>query len=307
MPSELKAHLEPIFITGTGTDIGKTYITALLCRALNDWLKHERALSTPETSQQAAVCYYKAAISGANSIAASDAGYVIKEAGLNQDLATATTYLYSEAVSPHLAYCNEVAAGKFPKLPTLDQVRADFEAVYSSCALTVLEGSGGIYCPLWSDPAALTKGVAANPWPSGAGALVRGVAADCYTICDLMREISASYGLKLVIVANAKLGCINDVLTTVQSLKHEGFDLSRAVIILNHYDGSSLMQRNNVGMIEALTRIPVVATVSADQAHLELTPALKQFIRAETLDDATRRSLFQSAQGLNWWPETVTR
>ena len=110
-----------------------------------------------------------------------------------------------------------------------------------------------------------------------------------------------------MIVANAKLGCINDVLTTVQSLKHEGFDLSRAVIILNHYDGSSLMQRNNVGMIEALTRIPVVATVSSDQAHLELTPALKQFIRGETLDDAARRSLFQSAQGLNWWPETVTR
>lgn len=306
MPSELKAHLEPIFVTGTGTDIGKTYITALLCRALNDWLKHERALSTPETSQQAAVRYYKAAISGAESIAASDAGYVITEAGLNQDLATATTYLYGEAVSPHLAYCNEVAAGKFPKLPTLDQVRADFEAVYSSCALTVLEGSGGIYCPLWSDPVTLSAALA-HPWPSGAGALVRGVAADCYTICDLMREISASYGLKLVIVANAKLGCINDVLTTVQSLKHEGFDLSRAVIILNHYDGSSLMQRNNVGMIEALTRIPVVATVSADQAHLELTPALKQFIRGETLDDATRRSLFQSAQGLNWWPETVTR
>ncbi|HIV55233.1 MAG TPA: dethiobiotin synthase [Candidatus Anaerobiospirillum stercoravium] len=306
MPSELKAHLEPIFITGTGTDIGKTYITALLCRALNDWLKYERALSTPETSQQAAVRYYKAAISGADSIAASDAGYVITEAGLNQDLATATTYLYREAVSPHLAYCNEVAAGKSPQIPALDQVRADFEAVYSSCALTVLEGSGGIYCPLWSDPVTLSAALA-HPWPSGAGALVRGVAADCYTICDLMREISASYGLKLVIVANSKLGCINDVLTTVQSLKHEGFDLSRAVIILNHYDGSSLMQRNNVGMIEALTRIPVVATVSADQAHLELTPALKQFIRGETLDDAARRSLFQSAQGLNWWPETVTR
>lgn len=306
MPSELKAHLEPIFVTGTGTDIGKTYITALLCRALNDWLKHERALSTPETSQQAAVRYYKAAISGADSIATSDAGYVITEAGLTQDLATATTYLYGEAVSPHLAYCNELAAGKAPQAPSLDQVRADFEAVYSSCALTVLEGSGGIYCPLWSDPVTLSAALA-HPWPSGAGALVRGVADDCYTICDLMREITASYGLKLVIVANAKLGCINDVLTTVQSLKHEGFDLSRVVIILNHYDGSSLMQRNNVGMIEALTRIPVVATVSADQAHLELSPAFKQFIRGETLDDATRRSLFQSAQGLNWWPETVTR
>ena len=306
MPSELKAHLEPIFVTGTGTDIGKTYITALLCRALNDWLTSERATTTLKTAQQAAVRYYKAAISGADSIAASDAGYVITEAGLNQELATATTYLYGEAVSPHLAYCNELAADKAPQAPSIDQVRADFEAVYSSCALTVLEGSGGIYCPLWSDPVTLSAALA-HPWPSGTGALVRGVAADCYTICDLMREISASYGLKLVIVANAKLGCINDVLTTIQSLKHEGFGLSRAVIILNHYDGSSLMQRNNVGMIEALTRIPVVATVSADQAHLELTPALKQFIRGETIDDATRRSLFQSAQGLNWWPETVTR
>ena len=58
------AHLEPVFVTGTGTDVGKTYVTALLCRALNDWLKAD---------SHGVVRYYKAAISGSENIFDSDA------------------------------------------------------------------------------------------------------------------------------------------------------------------------------------------------------------------------------------------
>ncbi len=275
---------EPIFVTGTGTDVGKTYVTALLCRALQAQLS---AGESAQSAGQAAVRYYKAAISGADSIADSDAGWVIKMAGLHQDLRTATTYLYREPVSPHLAYCNEVAAGKTPPEPKLSQVLTDFTAVHDSCALTVLEGSGGIYCPLWCQPESLGMGRAAS----------------CYTICDLMRELVGRCGLKVMVVADAQLGCINDVLTTVQSLKYEGFDLSRVAIILNHYEPSSLMQRNNVGMIESLTQLPVIATVQAGQTRLELSTAALQFLTADSVSKEVYRALFQINQGLSWWPE----
>ena len=92
------AHLEPVFVTGTGTDVGKTYVTALLCRALNEWLKK---------GPIGAVRYYKAAISGSANIFDSDADFVIKNAGLEQHPATTTSYLYAEPVSPHLAYYND--------------------------------------------------------------------------------------------------------------------------------------------------------------------------------------------------------
>ena len=49
-----------LFITGTGTDIGKTYVTALLIKTLR---QHGYDIG-----------YYKAAISGAPTVAASDAG-----------------------------------------------------------------------------------------------------------------------------------------------------------------------------------------------------------------------------------------
>ena len=60
-----------IFVTGTGTDVGKTYVTALLAKKMREYGYD--------------VGYYKAALSGANSIAESDAGYVNSIAQINQE------------------------------------------------------------------------------------------------------------------------------------------------------------------------------------------------------------------------------
>ena len=57
-----------LFITGTDTDIGKTYVTALLIKTLRQ--------GGYDTG------YYKAAISGADSVAESDAGFVNRFAKL---------------------------------------------------------------------------------------------------------------------------------------------------------------------------------------------------------------------------------
>ena len=59
-----------IFVIGTGTDVGKTYVSALLVKAMR-----EAGMN---------VGYYKAAISGADSIPHSDAGYVKQVSGIQQ-------------------------------------------------------------------------------------------------------------------------------------------------------------------------------------------------------------------------------
>lgn len=68
-----------------GTDIGKTYVTALLVKITLRQQGHD-------------VGYYKAAISGAPTVADSDAGFVNKTAAIGEDPELLLSYLYSHAV-----------------------------------------------------------------------------------------------------------------------------------------------------------------------------------------------------------------
>ena len=83
-----------IFITGTGTDVGKTYVTALLLKKLK------------ESGRKAG--YFKAAMSGNErredgTLIPGDAVYVKQISGITQPLEQMCPYVYEHAVSPHLA------------------------------------------------------------------------------------------------------------------------------------------------------------------------------------------------------------
>ena len=83
-----------LFITGTGTGIGKTYVTGLIVKKLQD-----------NTVNSA---YYKAAMSGNDRRAdgvliPGDALHVKTVSGIKQPLEEMCPYLYETAVSPHLA------------------------------------------------------------------------------------------------------------------------------------------------------------------------------------------------------------
>ena len=82
-----------IFITATGTDVGKTYVTALILKKLR------------EASVNAG--YYKAALSGAyrnaDKLVPGDAAYVTSISGLPVSPEQLVSYIYEPAVSPHLA------------------------------------------------------------------------------------------------------------------------------------------------------------------------------------------------------------
>lgn len=125
-----------IFITGTGTDIGKTYITALLVKRLQ------------ETGVMAA--YYKAAVSGnqrqGQRLLPGDAMYVKKISGISQPLDTMVPYIYEQAVSPHLAARSE---GNPVELSVVQQ---GYLTLCQHYQYITMEGSGGILCPLcWEE------------------------------------------------------------------------------------------------------------------------------------------------------------
>ena len=125
-----------LFVTGTGTDIGKTYVTGLIVKCLRD-----AGLSAG---------YYKAALSGAEvaadgTLLPGDALHVARVAGLNAADVT-VSYVYRDAVSPHLAAQIEHRPMDFAK------VAEDYRRAKERTDYLTVEGSGGIICPLrWDD------------------------------------------------------------------------------------------------------------------------------------------------------------
>ena len=123
-----------IFITGTDTDIGKTYVTALLIKTLR------------EAGYD--VGYYKAAVSGAPTVSESDAGFVNRFAGIGEPEELLLSYLYKTPVSPHLA-------ARLEGHPVeKEEIMKAFARVTAAYPYVAMEGSGGIVCPIRHDETA---------------------------------------------------------------------------------------------------------------------------------------------------------
>jgi len=121
-----------IFITATGTDIGKTYISALLVKKLRD---------------EGINCgYYKPVLSGAEivngELVPGDCAYVKKVAGLEEPAMSYLSYCFKPAVSPHLASQIENNPIK------LEKIKEDFEVIKSKYDFVIVEGAGGLVCPM---------------------------------------------------------------------------------------------------------------------------------------------------------------
>lgn len=116
-----------IFITATGTDVGKTYVSALI-------LKKMRGLGLN--------CgYYKPAMSGIEDGKLSDVEYVFKIAGLEGNPMDFVSYPFKEALSPHLA------SERTDEEIKISKIKSDFQKVCEKYDYILVEGAGGIICP----------------------------------------------------------------------------------------------------------------------------------------------------------------
>lgn len=127
-----------LFVTGTGTDTGKTYVTGLIVKKLQEAKKNP--------------AYYKAAMSGNDrrpdgTLIPGDALEVQTMSGINQSLTSMCPYVYEHAYSPHLASRLE---GNPVVMDVVTHGFADITAVYD---YVTVEGSGGILCPICFDEA----------------------------------------------------------------------------------------------------------------------------------------------------------
>lgn len=214
-----------LFITGTGTDVGKTYVTALIVKKLRD------------SGRNAG--YYKAAISGAErdgqgNLLPGDALYVNETAGIGEQTSRLVSYVYPEAVSPHLA-------AKINHCPIdFQKVARDFQSARERYDYLTLEGSGGIVCPLrWDDQERLG-------------------------LDDLIHKL----GLSVLVVAHAGLGTINSTVLTIEHLRLRKIPVKG--ILFNHFHPGNCMEEDNRCMVEEMTGVPVLATIQENAADLEM-------------------------------------
>ncbi len=210
-----------IFITATGTDVGKTYVSGLLVKEIQ-----ELGLNCG---------YYKPVLSGATvengAIVADDALHVSKVAGLKGNHLERVSYVFKPAVSPHLA------ANMDGCRISLNKIKEDFERISTENEFTVVEGAGGIICPL-----NLEENL-------------------------FMYDIPKTLRLATIVVADAGLGTINYTFLTVDFLKRSGVNIRG--IVLNNFDTENFMHRDNREVIERISGVTVIATVEKNANGIE--------------------------------------
>ena len=213
-----------IFVTGTGTEIGKTYVAGLLVKKLH------------EAGEKSA--YYKAAMSGNDkdadgNLIPGDAKFVKELAGIDQDLNEMCPYIYERAYSPHLAAQIE---GNPVNLDYVVEKLRDLEKKYD---YITLEGSGGILCPLRFDDEEI-----------------------------YLEDFVKKAKLSSIIVADAGLGTINNLVLTAFYMKEKGMKVKG--IIFNNFIPGDVLQEDNIKMCEYMSGLKVLACVKKGNKDLDI-------------------------------------
>lgn len=213
-----------IFVTGTGTEIGKTYVAGLLVKKLH------------EAGEKSA--YYKAAMSGnerdqEGKLIPGDAKFVKDFGFIDQPLEEMCPYVYEKAYSPHLA-------AQIEGNPVdLDKVVEKFRDLEKKYDYITLEGSGGILCPLRFDDEEI-----------------------------YLEDFVKKAKLSSIIVADAGLGTINNLVLTAFYMKEKGMKVKG--IIFNNFIPGDVLQEDNIKMCEHMSGLKVLACVKKGDKDLDI-------------------------------------
>lgn len=213
-----------IFVTGTGTDVGKTYVTALIVKKL----------------REAGLCaaYFKAAMSGNErredgSLIPGDALWVKEISGIEQPLDEMCPFVYEHAYSPHLA-------SRLEGNPvSLSVVMDGYKKAQEKYDYITVEGSGGIMCPICFEGARIG-----------------------------MTDVIDAMGLDSILVADAGLGTINNVVLTYEYMKNRNMNIKG--VIFNNYIAGDVMHEDNIRMCEYMTGLPTLARVAKGDNEIDI-------------------------------------
>jgi dethiobiotin synthetase len=233
-----------VFVTGTGTEIGKTVVAATLARTLADEGESVAVFKPALTGMDEFPGYDEAkaimAATGASAppsiVDLPDHAVLRAAARSSQTDDEIAPYRFDPPMSPHLA------AGLAGVEIDPDRVMAAARAAADGVDAIVCEGAGGLLVPL------------SPSWT--------------------MRSCAVELGYPLVVVAPPGLGSINHTLLTVESARSVG--LKVAAIVLNPWpEDPTPIEADNRETIAALSGVPVLTLPRLDLTRPDTWPELR--------------------------------
>ncbi len=231
-----------VFVTGTGTEVGKTVVAAAIAHAL--------------AADGERVAVFKPAVTGLDDFPADgptpgdvdgvsarrpDHEVLRRAAGSSQSDEEIAPYRYGPPMSPHLAA--ELAGERIER----DRLLAAARAAASGADVLVCEGVGGLLVPLSLSP----------PY--------------------LVRDFAADLGLPLAIAASPGLGTINHTLLTIEAARDA--DLEVAAVVLTPWpDRPDSIEESNRETIAALGSVQVETLAPLDLSEVDSWPVAGRFI-----------------------------
>lgn len=223
-----------VFVTGTGTEVGKSVVAAAIARTLVN-AGRRVAVFKPAVTGLDSTASGAAAPAGADDAPEADHELLRRAAASSQSDEEIAPYRYGPAASPHLAA--ELAAEKIEPERLLTAARM---AAASGDTL-VCEGVGGLLVPLCGE--------------------------------YLVRDFAAELALPLVVVASPGLGTINHTLLTVEAARAAGLEVA-AVVLTPWPQRPSRIEQSNRETIAALAGLEVKVLPLLDLAAMDGWPAL---------------------------------
>lgn len=179
-----------VFVTGTGTEVGKTVVAAVIARTLT--AKGER------------VAVFKPAVTGLDEAGEADHELLRRAGGSAQSDEEIAPYRYGPPASPHLAA--EIAGEEIDPERLVEAARA----AAANADVLVCEGVGGLMVPL--------------AWRFSRG--MQDKSATPY----LVRDLAVDLALPLAIAAPPGLGTINHTLLTIEAARAAGLEIAAVVL-----------------------------------------------------------------------------
>jgi dethiobiotin synthetase len=208
-----------VFVTGTGTEVGKTVVAAAIARTLSAGGANVAVFKPAVTGlEEPPADEPKSAQIGRFEAHRPDHVVLRAAAGSTQSDEEIAPYRYGPPMSPHLAAT--LAGEKIDPARLLAAARA---AADGADAL-ICEGVGGLLVPLSPD--------------------------------YLVRDFAVDLGLPLVIAASPGLGTINHTLLTIEAGRSGGLEVA-AVILTPWPDDPSPIEESNRETITALGKVEV--------------------------------------------------
>jgi dethiobiotin synthetase len=178
------------FVTGTGTEVGKTVVAAVVANDLR--------------RGGASVAVFKPAVTGLDAPGETDHALLRRVAQSGQSDKEIAPYRYGPPASPHLA------AAEANEEIDPERLRTAARTAAASAESFVCEGVGGLLVPLAWRVCSDMRNKVAKPY--------------------LVRDLAVDLQLPLVIAAVPGLGTINHTLLTIEAARDRGLDVAAVVL-----------------------------------------------------------------------------